>query len=355
MMALAKGTPPSTRLTLIGARVGSAVAESLCAAALTGKLSPQVLGEAIVSSNSVRSHVQTEVLRLVAVRISMQCPTRLEWLVHLVMEYLSSQSGAGAISALGRRTILYHVASFGLRGTVASAVAAAAVQASMQSCHVVTSRVIGPRANRISLAQYRYNLVSTTASAMGTILGGGIGAAIGTAAMPGFGTALGSVICSLCGGMLPSYWRDSRGPDDRRRRHLKELAAAPPMQMRDGPWDFVEFYNPTDVEEDSYVVLQAHPSSAVSLSSSVTSLEGTTADCEDSHSASAPVSMRSSLHFTRDTTMPAESAEWTEKSATTRLGGVLEQLVVREWAEVDERVDTYGEEELVLIFSMPAH
>lgn len=142
-----------------------------------------------------------------------------------MVDYLATQScGGDALRTLGKRTLLYHITGFGLRGTIASALAAAAVQMSINTCWLVTSQFGVWRhvnaSSAMSKAQYKYETITTAYTLIGTLAGGGVGAALGSLVLPGFGTALGSIVCSTCAGYLPAYWRSKKGPDDESRRQV---------------------------------------------------------------------------------------------------------------------------------------
>lgn len=285
--SLARVVSP-VNVSLIGIRVGSTVAKAVLSTAVAGQLRPEVIGEAILSSSSIRSHVQVETLHIIALRLSGRVPRHLHWLLHIVTEYLHRRSSGEALRSLSERTLRYHVTAFGLRGMTASAIAAAAVQLSIATCYLATSNARaywcrhrrhpnnhtpsalcakdglnkeGPDNNepfghaasscfprrrcrcchsRMSVSQYRYDAMTVLYSALMTVVGSGVGAALGSMVLPGFGTALGSIVCSSGCGLLPSYVRREGGPDHVARRQSRQLADVPALRVVEEKDDVVE-------------------------------------------------------------------------------------------------------------------
>lgn len=227
----------TSRLTLVGTRVGTKVAKTVLMSAAAGKLTPEIVGEALMSSSTVRGHVQREAMRLIVVRVSMQAPRQLQWLVHLIGDYAGGLSATDALSALTKRSLFYQVTSFGMRGSAASAIATAALQLGVTTCTLFTSNAAfwRDRDSRMSLRQYRYELLTSLFTSAGTVAGGAAGAAVGSMVMPGIGTAFGSVLCSVGGGYVPGYMRDKKGPDDRRRQQAVALRRYGALRMCDTP------------------------------------------------------------------------------------------------------------------------
>lgn len=293
---------PTTALIFVGTKVGNAALKAACTAAVTGRLTPEILGEALVSSSSMRAHLQAEAVQFVALRVSLRSPRAIAWFVELLSEAAAKGTAAGggvggdaALKVLGGRAMRYQITSFGLNGTVASALTALAVQAGMVSCRLVTSnvqpllsparlrRIAGQRRERrrrreanaitagdsetgraakarlaeaderearrlawenettgMSLAQYRYLITTAALSSAGTVLGSGVGAAVGTCVLPGFGTVVGSIVGSVSVAYLPSYLRSSRGPDDRKKAQVAALKRFEPLLAVDHGDGFVE-------------------------------------------------------------------------------------------------------------------
>ncbi|CAG9577775.1 conserved hypothetical protein [Leishmania major strain Friedlin] len=227
----------TSKLTLVGTYVGSKVAKAVLMSAATGKLTPEIVGEALMSSSTIRGHVQREAVRLLVVRISMRAPQQLQWLLNLIGDCAGSLSATDALSSLAKRSLFYQVTSFGLHGSAASAITTAALQIGMTTCTLLTSNAAlwRDQDNRMSLRQYRYELLTSLYTSVGTVAGGAAGAAAGSMIMPGIGTAFGSVLCSVGGGYVPGYLRDKKGPDDRRRQQATALRRFTPLRMHDTP------------------------------------------------------------------------------------------------------------------------
>ncbi|KAG5490510.1 hypothetical protein JKF63_00630 [Porcisia hertigi] len=226
---------PTAKLTLVGTRLGAKVAKAVMLSLATAKLTPGILGESLISSSTIRSRVQQEAVRLLIVRVSMRTPRQLQWLLHLIGSYTGALSATDALSSLAKHSLLYQVASFGLRGTVASAITTAALQVSFNTCTLLTSNAAfwRNRDSRMSLRQYRYELLTSLYTSFGTVAGGAAGAAVGSMVMPGIGTALGSVFCSVGGGYVPGYLREKGGPDDCCRKQAAALRCFTPLRMLD--------------------------------------------------------------------------------------------------------------------------
>ncbi|KAG5473422.1 hypothetical protein LSCM4_03488 [Leishmania orientalis] len=225
----------TSRLTLVGTCLGTKVAKAVLMSAAAGRLTPEILGEALISSSTIRGHVQRESVRLLVVRVSMRTPRQLQWLLHLIGDCAGGLSATDALSSLAKRSLFYQVASFGLHGSVASAITTAALHVGITTCTLLTSNVSLWRDedSRMSLRQYRYEVLTSLYASVGTVAGGAAGAAVGSMVMPGIGTAFGSVLCSVGGGYLPGYLRDKKGPDDRRRQQAVSLRRFTPLRMRD--------------------------------------------------------------------------------------------------------------------------
>ncbi|KAG5473705.1 hypothetical protein LSCM1_04334 [Leishmania martiniquensis] len=227
----------TSRLTLVGTCLGTKVTKAVLMSAAAGRLTPEILGEALVSSSTIRGHVQREAVRLLVVRVSMRTPRQLQWLLHLIGDCAGGLSATDALSSLAKRSLFYQVTSFGLHGSVASAITTAALHIGITTCTLLTSNVALWRdeESRMSLRQYRYEVLTSLYASVGTVAGGAAGAAVGSMVMPGIGTAFGSVLCSVGGGYLPGYLRDNNGPDDRRRRQAVALRRFTPLRMCDTP------------------------------------------------------------------------------------------------------------------------
>ncbi|GET90306.1 hypothetical protein, conserved [Leishmania tarentolae] len=225
----------TSRLTLVGTHMGAKVAKAVLMSAAAGKLTPEIVGEALMSSSTIRGHVQREAVRLLVVRISMRTPQKLQWLLNLIGDYAGSLSATDTMSSLAKRSLFYQVTSFGLHGSVASAITTAALQFGMTTCTLLTSNVAlwRDQDKRMSLRQYRYELLTSLYASVGTVAGGAAGAAVGSLVMPGIGTAFGSVLCSVGGGYVPGYLRDRKGPDDCRRQQAAALRCFTPLQMNE--------------------------------------------------------------------------------------------------------------------------
>lgn len=226
---------PSAQLTLLGTRIGAKAAKAVLMSAAAGRLTPEILSEALQSSSTIRGHVQREAVKLLVVRVGLRTPQQLQWLVRLVGDCVGGLSLTGAITSLTQRSLLYQVANFGLRGSAASAITTAAVQVGLTTCTLVTTNAAFWRRgdHKMTIRQYRYELLTSVYTGMGSIAGGAAGAAVGSLVMPGVGTAFGSVLCSVGGGYVPGYLRDKRGPDDRRRQQAVALRAYAPLRMQD--------------------------------------------------------------------------------------------------------------------------
>ncbi|KAK7195523.1 hypothetical protein NESM_000480300 [Novymonas esmeraldas] len=227
----------AAQLTLVGTRVGAKVAKAVLMSAAAGRLTPEIVGEALMSSSTVRGHVQREAVRLLVVRVSMRTPGHLQWLLHLIGDCVGGLSASDALSSLTRRSLFYQVTSFGMRGSAASAITTAALQVGVTTCTLLTSNAAfwGDRDRRMSLRQYRYEVLTSLYTSVGTVAGGAAGAAVGSMVMPGIGTAFGSVLASVGGGYVPGYIRARKGPDDRRRQQASELRGYTPLRMYDTP------------------------------------------------------------------------------------------------------------------------
>ncbi|AIN99996.1 hypothetical protein LPMP_290460 [Leishmania panamensis] len=231
----------TSKLTLIGTCVGAKVAKAVLMSAAAGKLTPEIVGEALISSSTIRGHVQREAMRLLVVRVSMRTPRQLQWLLHIIGDCAGGLSATDALSSLAKRSLFYQVTSFGLHGSAASAITTAALQVGITTCTLLTSNAAfwRDRDSRMSLRQYRYELLTSLYTSVGTVAGGAVGAALGSMVIPGIGTAFGSVLCSVGGGYVPGYLRDKKGPDDRRRQQAVSLRRFIPLQMRDASEDTV--------------------------------------------------------------------------------------------------------------------
>jgi hypothetical protein len=241
---------PSTQLTLLGARVGAKAAKAVLMSVAAGRLTPEILSEALQSSSTVRGHVQREAVKLLVVRVSLRTPQQLQWLLRLVGDYVGGASLTGAISSLTQRSLRYQITNFGLRGSAASAITTAAVQIGLTTCTLVTTNAAFWRKGdqKMSLQQYRYELLTSVYTGAGSVAGGAAGAALGSMVLPGVGTALGSVLCSVGVGYVPGYLRDGRGPDDRRRQQARELGTYTPLRMHDTAYGAVLMYKEELVE-----------------------------------------------------------------------------------------------------------
>ncbi|KPA80331.1 putative mitochondrial mitochondrial carrier protein [Leptomonas pyrrhocoris] len=241
---------PSAQLTLLGTRIGAKVAKAVLMSVAAGRLTPEVLSEALQSSSTVRGHVQREAVKLLVVRVSMRTPQQLQWLLQLVGDCLGGLSLTGAISSLTQRSLMYQVANFGMRGSAASAITTAAVQIGLTTCTLVTTNAAFWRKgdHKMSMQQYRYELLTSFYTGVGSVAGGAAGAAAGSMVMPGLGTAFGSVLCSVGVGYVPGYLRDKRGPDDRRRQQAMELQQYTPLRMLDTHEEAVLMYKEELVE-----------------------------------------------------------------------------------------------------------
>ncbi|CCW59569.1 unnamed protein product [Phytomonas sp. EM1] len=354
-------------LCFLCTHVGTAAAKAMLAAAMVEKVAPKFLSEAITSSGIARKCVQGEVVRLILVRVSLNQPEYLAWLIRVVSDYLASHPAEEVLASVGKSTITGQVLTFGLKGNLASATATAAIQASIETCRLLTGRLRWrrPASKRISFAQYRYNMTTLACTGLGTVVGGSVGAALGTMILPGFGTILGSLVCSCSGGWLPGYLRHQKSPDRYREQHQKELANAPSLCMRITQDDFVELsQRTTDVSVGSIT--------------SLSSEEAPCHDADDDGAVNRAASMEDNV-FAEDTCLLLRSRQPTAKPSgdtsqekeveinvcadgspftinapkCIALAGKLEDLgEVQDWDDVNKRINKHGENEMFLFFSV---
>ncbi|KPI88759.1 hypothetical protein ABL78_2138 [Leptomonas seymouri] len=236
---------PSAQITLLGSRIGAKVVKATLMSAAAGRLTPEILSEALQSSSTIRSHIQREAVKILVVRISMLSPQQLQWLLRLIGDYLGGLSLTGAISSLTKRSLLYQITNFGVRGCAASAITTAAVQVGLTTCTLVTTNAVFWKKgdHKMSMRQYRYELLTSFYTGVGSVAGSAAGAAVGSMAMPGVGTALGSVLGSVGVGYVPGSLRNEKGPDDRRRQQASALQQYTPLRMQDTCEGAVLMYN----------------------------------------------------------------------------------------------------------------
>lgn len=252
-MQLGISRRPSAQLTLLGTRIGAKVAKAVLMSVAAGRLTPEILSEALQSSSTIRGHVQREAVKLLVVRLSLRSPQQLQWLLRLVGDCVGGLSLTGAIASLTQRSLLYQVANFGLRGSAASAITTTAVQVGLTTCTLVTTNAAFWRKGdqKMSMQQYRYELLTSFCTGVGSVAGGAVGAAVGSMVVPGVGTAFGSVLCSVGGGYIPGYLRDKKGPDDRRRQQAQALRQYTPLRMQDIENGAVLMYKEELIESDA--------------------------------------------------------------------------------------------------------